>query len=120
MVSDDLRPGWSQQWQLWGDNDAGLVVGFWNGAVDNACGFLLRGGQFSNFDLGLPGFVRTEIHHVSLDGHWLTGVHVDGTGLQSDFVFDRTNTALKAVSARWPAASPCCQWTARRCGVAKA
>ena len=79
-------------------SNAGLVVGSWYGADNSEHGFLLQGGQYTNFDVAVPGALRTEIRHISLDGRWLTGIYVDGSGLQSGFVFDRTSSALQTVS----------------------
>jgi hypothetical protein len=80
-------------------SNAGIVVGSWVGADTSEHGFLLQGGAYTSFDVDLPGVVRTELRHVSLDGQWLTGFYVDGSGNQSGFVFDRTLLALQTQSA---------------------
>jgi hypothetical protein len=83
-------------------SNAGRVVGSWHGAGNSEQGFPAarrHGGRCTRFDIARPGVVRTELRRISLDGRWLSGVYVDGSGAQSGFVFDRTSSSLQTQSA---------------------
>jgi len=98
LTSNLSGPAGATQVTPFAISNAGLVVGSWYAADNSEHGFLLEGGQYTSFDVAVSGAVRTEVRRVSLDGRWLTGIYVDGSGLQNGFVFDRTNSTLQTVS----------------------
>ena len=95
VATDLAGPAGAVRTVPFGISNGGLVVGSWYGADAVERTFLFDGEQYTNFELPLVDVALTQIRGVSLDGRWLTGLYVDGSGVQNGFVFDLQTAALQ-------------------------